>query len=126
VDENPLDFVATVGRHLPKDFRSKCVPIPQALHQVVQRCAGVTNVVGNETKTKITVKGGTATFAAKSDRGELTARVPLPGHRNAKIAVNAALLVTGPAWAERFLVTRDAVIMSRGEQFYLCAAFEDD
>jgi hypothetical protein len=114
-----------VGHLVPKDFRSKSVPIPKALHSVVKRATRVSNIVGSETRTEISVKDGIATFATKSDRGELTARVPLPGHRNAKIDVNAALLVTGLAWAQRILITRDCAIMNVGEQFLFCAAFED-
>lgn len=125
--DEPLDFVGMVKRHVPREYRSQSIAIPKALHAVVKCCTRVTNVIGSETRTAISLRDGIATFTAKSDRGIVTdSSTTMPGHPDAKLDVNACLLLTGLAWAQRILFTPDCAIMSAGQQFYLCAAFEED
>ena len=129
--DNPLDFVATLARHLPQGYPNGMAKMDERGEQrkrlqiALEMATGITNVVGKETKTRIIAQNDVLRFMAKSDRGVLDDTVNLDKHPNVEIAVNAKLVSDGYGRYENFLITKDCIIMSRDPSIYLVAAFED-
>ena len=100
----PLDFKAALQYHLPQDFAARAIPMPPQLAPLLKRVARLSDIKGNESPTKISIKDGIATFHTQSDRGVLDDTLALPGHPDVQLSVNAALLLRGCAACGRISV----------------------
>ena len=127
----PLDFVAVVKRHLPRNFPNCMAEMDEEGEQrarlkvALNYAASVTSVIGSETKTKIVASNNLLKFIAISERGEILDKMKVAKHPDVEINVNARLLVEGYDRYEKFLLTERCAIMSKGNSVYLVAAFDD-
>jgi hypothetical protein len=85
----PLDFNDIVTKHVPKDYRTRTVPIPAGLKKVLDRAVVITSLDLAKARTRIVVKNGTATFSTKSDRGDETVDELPFKHDDVKLNVEA-------------------------------------
>ena len=129
--DNPLDFVSTVARHLPRGDPNGMAKMDDKGEQrkrlkiALEMATRVTSVAGNETKTRIVAHNNIIRITAKSDNAAIDDTVNVDKHPNVEIAVNARLVNSGYDRYDNFLITKDCLIMSRDQSIYLVAAFED-
>jgi hypothetical protein len=115
VSENPPDFERGMQR-VPKDYASKAIPVPKGMGALLKRL----NPNGSGT-TALSIENGVGSFAARSEKSTVTEHLPLPGHPDVRVGFRACLLDAACTWAERFLATRDTIIMNAGPYYFVCA-----
>ncbi len=119
----PLPFGEILQSHLPKDYRTRTIPIPVGLKQVLDRAVVITSLDLEKMRTRIVVKEGTATFSTKSNRGDETIdELPLR-HEDIKLNVEAWRMGAVCDHFAKMLLKEDVALFTseKGQSVHLIA-----
>lgn len=118
--ENTFDFVGVIRRFVPNE--AGLIPLPKGLASFLKRCSKVVTSYDEcfgDRRVEIAVDGGIATITARSDRGDLIEHLAMPYHPNVCTKLLVSPLCEPCTWADRLLITTDAIIMKAGAHFFL-------
>lgn len=119
----PLDFIAMFDRLYPTAAEKKLCPIPTKLQQVLERACIVTDSAVDKTKMKVKVADGIANFVSVSERGEVVDKLQVPEtHPQVSCNIDPKRFLDGYGRFDKFLMTKDAVIMVKDSVVYLVSA----
>lgn len=120
--EKPIDFEAVIAHHLPENLKKKLIEIPTKLELILERAIVITDSATEQTRTQITVKDGEMRFYSKSGKAEVKDKMQVLGHPNVTVKLEPKLIKNGWGAFDKFLVTEDCAIMSKGSNLYLVSA----
>ena len=115
-----LDFEGTLKRYLPRGYRKAMVRIrKRQMGPILARASCITDIIGSEKPSRISINGGEATFCSRSKRGLVIDSMALPGHREVESEVRVSLLLKAYASLDNVLFTPECAIMARDDMLYL-------
>jgi hypothetical protein len=104
---------------MPDGVRTKLVPIPPQLPQMLTRAEAICNIGGNELHTHIRVHDEVLEFTSESERGVVADSTPLPGHPNVEARVKVSYMRPPCRWAEQILFSERCVLMGAGDTIHV-------
>lgn len=122
--EKPLRFVEVFDKFHPKENDARMVELAPRLAAILDRAAVVAQGDPKPARTKITVKAGVASFVTEAS--VVAARVedamPLAeGHPDVFIEVSAKAMRAGCDDFNRFMITKNCVVMANDYAHYMIA-----
>lgn len=120
--DTPLDFISWLDRLFPESAEKKLSQIPTKLLPILERACIVTDSAVDKTKMKVKVADGVANFVSVSERGEVTDKLQLEKHPPVTCNVDPKRFRDGYGRFEKFVMTKDAVIMTKDSIVYLVSA----
>jgi DNA polymerase III sliding clamp (beta) subunit (PCNA family) len=122
---NPFQFERLLERLMPNGTRSEMVPIPKPKFGIMlQQAARICDIKGNEVRTRFTVREGVIELFSRSDRGQVSESIPLPGHPDVEQMAQAAYVLPPYKWAERMLISEDCVLLASGNAVAFVACYD--
>lgn len=119
----PLDFDSVIEQSFPKAMEKNLVAIPSKLELILDRSVIITESKTERSKTAITVKDGIAKFLSKSEKGEVRDSVQLEdAHPDVSVNIDPRLFKNGWGFFDKFVLTEQCLIMSKGSSLYLVSA----
>lgn len=121
--DTPADFISWIDRLYPESADKKMCEIPTKLLPILERACIVTDSAVDKTKMKVKVSDGIANFMSSSERGEVTDKLQVEErHPPVTCNVDPKRFRDGYGRFDKFLMTKDAVIMTRDSIVYLVSA----
>jgi hypothetical protein len=120
----PLNFTEIVKHNLPRDYRSKTIPVPVNLKRVMERANIVASLNLDRERTCITVRNGIAEFYTKEEGMAITDKLDLKGQSDTKLSVEAWRVLDVCDHYTRMLLKDDVVIFTseKGGSIHLISA----
>lgn len=119
----PLDFDSVIAASFPKEVEDTLVSIPTKLELILDRAVIITESKTERSKTAISVKKGVAKFFSKSEKGEVRDSVQVEdAHPDVEVNIDPRLFKNGYGAFDKFALTEQCLIMSKGTSLYLVSA----
>jgi DNA polymerase III sliding clamp (beta) subunit (PCNA family) len=117
----PVDFAGVIAHHKPDNLERSLIAIPSKLREILDRAIEMMDATEETSTTTISVNQGKMTFFSKSRRGEVTDYIMNTGHPDLKrgVLVNPKRIKAGYGYFDRWLVTDQAVLMTKGDALYM-------
>lgn len=121
--QRPLDFDSVIENLFSKEVQKNLVTIPSKLELILDRAVIITESKTERSKTAITVNDGIAKFFSKSEKGEVRDTCQLEdAHPNVEVNIDPRLFKQGYGAYEKFVLTDQCLIMTKGTSLYLVSA----
>lgn len=119
----PLDFAGVIQQSFPKEAAAGLVLVPSKLELILDRAVIITESKQERPKTEIKIKDGKAHFFSRSENGEVNDSTMLEAnHPAVEVSIDPRLFKAGYGAYDKMLLTKQCLIMSKGQNLYLVSA----